>query len=72
MGMTREFRVYAGIFGVVAGSLVLTGCLGGPTYGTDKTAGEHLMDDLGSTVSIDQVVLKLPAGWGERTQTLSV
>ncbi|GAA1645698.1 discoidin domain-containing protein [Saccharothrix algeriensis] len=28
--------------------------------------------DLGSTVSIDQVVLKLPAGWGERTQTLSV
>ncbi|GIG00336.1 galactose-binding domain-containing protein [Catellatospora citrea] len=28
--------------------------------------------DLGSSVSIDQVVLKLPAGWGERTQTLSV
>ncbi|MCV9962991.1 hypothetical protein OIU34_13870 [Pararhizobium sp. BT-229] len=52
MGMTREFRVYAGIFGVVAGSFVLTGCIGGPTYGTDKTAGEHLVDDLGSAVSL--------------------
>ena len=28
--------------------------------------------DLGSTTSIDQVVLKLPAGWGIRTQTLAV
>jgi hypothetical protein len=52
MGMTREFRVYAGVVGIVAGSFVLTGCLGGPTYGTDKTAGEHLMDDLGSAVSL--------------------
>jgi hypothetical protein len=54
MGMTREFRVYAGLFGIVAGSLVLTSCIGGPTYGTDKTAGEHLVDDLGSAVSISQ------------------
>jgi hypothetical protein len=28
--------------------------------------------DLGSSTSIDQVVLKLPFGWGTRTQTLSV
>jgi len=28
--------------------------------------------DLGSTVSIDQVVLKLPDGWEQRTQTLSI
>lgn len=28
--------------------------------------------DLGSAVSIDQVVLKLPSGWESRTQTLSV
>ncbi|HEV7708091.1 MAG TPA: discoidin domain-containing protein, partial [Asanoa sp.] len=28
--------------------------------------------DLGSTISIDQVVLKLPDGWGQRTETLSV
>ncbi len=28
--------------------------------------------DLGASTSIDQVVLRLPAGWGTRTQTLSV
>jgi hypothetical protein len=28
--------------------------------------------DLGSSVDVDQVVLKLPASWGARTQTLSV
>ncbi len=28
--------------------------------------------DLGASTSIDQVVLKLPTGWGTRTQTLSV
>src|SRR5258708_30504147 len=28
--------------------------------------------DLGASTSIDQVVLKLPTGWGARTQTLSV
>ncbi|MFD0596820.1 discoidin domain-containing protein [Catellatospora coxensis] len=28
--------------------------------------------DLGAATAIDQVVLKLPAGWGTRTQTLSV
>lgn len=58
MGMTREFRVYASVFGVVAASLVLSGCIGGPMYGTDKTAGEHLMDDLGSTVSFGETKRK--------------
>ncbi|MCA1370793.1 hypothetical protein I6F15_25920 [Bradyrhizobium sp. BRP14] len=52
MDMTREMRVFAGIAVVVAGSLVLSGCVGGPTYGTDKTAGEQLLDDLGSAVSL--------------------
>ena len=28
--------------------------------------------DLGTSVAIDQVVLKLPANWGDRTETLSV
>ena len=46
MGMTRELRLSVGVAAVVAGSLVVSGCVGGPTYGTDKTAGEHLMDDL--------------------------
>lgn len=52
MGMTREFRLGAGLFGIVAGSLILTGCIGGPTYGTDKTAAETLVEGLGSAVSL--------------------
>ncbi|HZM81818.1 MAG TPA: discoidin domain-containing protein [Candidatus Limnocylindrales bacterium] len=28
--------------------------------------------DLGSVTAIDQIILKLPAGWGSRTQTLAV
>ncbi|NUR94051.1 MAG: discoidin domain-containing protein, partial [Kribbellaceae bacterium] len=28
--------------------------------------------DLGSTTSIDQIKIKLPTGWGARTETLSV
>ena len=33
---------------------------------------QWLQVDLGSAISIDQVVLKLPTTWGSRTQTLSV
>lgn len=51
--MTRQLRAGAGLVSVLAAGLVLTGCIGGPTYGTDKTAGEQLMDDLGSSVSMD-------------------
>jgi len=36
---------------IAVSSLALAGCLG-PTYGTDKTAGEHLMDDLGNAMSL--------------------
>lgn len=35
----------------LASLVVLAGCLG-PTYGTDKTAGEQLMEDLGSSLSL--------------------
>ena len=52
MEMTRALRVFASIAAVVAGCLVLSGCIGGPTYGTDKTAGEQLVDDLGSAISL--------------------
>ncbi|MQW87350.1 hypothetical protein [Sinorhizobium saheli] len=52
MGMTRELRLVAGMAAIMAAGLVLSGCIGGPTYGTDKTAGEQLMDDLGSAVSL--------------------
>lgn len=51
MEMTRELRVLASVAAILTSGLVLTGCIGGPTYGTDKTAGEQLMDDLGSVAS---------------------
>lgn len=51
MGMTRQIRVSAGVIGIVSSCIVLSGCIGGPTYGTDKTSGEQLMDDIGSSVS---------------------
>jgi hypothetical protein len=50
--MTRQNRAGAGVLSIMAVSLALTGCTSGPTYGTDKTVGEHLIDDLGSTVSL--------------------
>jgi hypothetical protein len=40
--------------------------------GTNNAFPQWAQVDLGASVSIDQVVLKLPAGWGTRTQTLSV
>lgn len=46
------FRVGFGVAGLLGATLGLTGCLGSPTYGTDKTAIEQLADDVGSAVSI--------------------
>jgi hypothetical protein len=37
---------------VMASSLVLGGCMGSPTYGTDKTAGEQLLTDVSNIVSV--------------------
>jgi hypothetical protein len=51
MGMTRNIRVRTGLLGLFGASLLLTGCMG-PTYGTDKTAGEQLVDDLGNAIMI--------------------
>ncbi|WP_235948119.1 carbohydrate-binding protein [Paenibacillus glycinis] len=39
---------------------------------TNNAFPQWIQVDLGSAVPIDQVVLKLPAGWGSRSQTLSV
>ncbi|MCF3641459.1 hypothetical protein LXM94_15910 [Rhizobium sp. TRM95111] len=52
MGMTRKFRFAAGAAGLIGAMLLLSGCIGGPTYGTDKTAGEQLVDDLGNAVML--------------------
>lgn len=50
MGMTRNFRVHGGLLALIGASLMLAGCMG-PTYGTNKTAGEQLVDDLGDVIS---------------------
>ncbi|WP_374121383.1 discoidin domain-containing protein [Paenibacillus sp. LHD-117] len=39
---------------------------------TNNAFPQWIQVDLGSSVSIDQIVLKLPSGWGTRTQTLTV
>jgi hypothetical protein len=52
MKTTDMFRVSMSAAGILAATLALSGCVGSPTYGTDKTATEQLVDDLGSTVSI--------------------
>jgi len=51
MGMTRNIRLRTGLIGLLGGSLLLTGCMG-PTYGTGKTAGEQLVDDIGNAVTL--------------------
>ncbi|MCV3735390.1 hypothetical protein OCK02_04170 (plasmid) [Rhizobium sp. TRM96647] len=51
MGMTREIRL-AGAAALLGACAVLSGCIGGPTYGTDKSSGEQLMDDLGNAVML--------------------
>lgn len=43
--------LFSGAAAVCAAALV-SGCMGSPTYGTDKTAGEQLVQDLGSILSI--------------------
>ena len=52
MKTTYAFRVGMGVAGILASTLTLSGCIGGPTYGTDKTAMEQLADDLGKSVSL--------------------
>ena len=37
---------------LVASAIALSGCVGSPTYGTDKTAGEQLVDDVSGAISI--------------------
>lgn len=51
MGMTRKIRVRTGLLGLLGASFVLSGCMG-PTYGTGKTAGEQLVEDVGNAVMI--------------------
>lgn len=52
MGMTRQHRLGASVAALLGACAILSGCIGGPTYGTDKTSGEQLMDDLGNAVML--------------------
>lgn len=52
MRMTRGIRLGASVAALIGASAVLSGCIGGPTYGTDKTSGEQLMDDIGNSVML--------------------
>ena len=51
MGMTRHIRVRTGLIGLLGASFVLTGCMG-PTYGTGKSVGEQLVEDVGNAVMV--------------------
>ena len=51
MTMKTEYRAGVTIGALIAASLTLSGCLG-PTYGTDKSSTEQLLDDLGNIASI--------------------
>lgn len=58
--MTREIRL-AGTVVLLGACAILSGCMGGPTYGTDKSSGEQLMDDIGNAV-----MLKPPNGGAKK------
>lgn len=51
MTIKTEYRAGVTIGALIAASLALSGCVG-PTYGTDKTATQQLVDDLGNIASI--------------------
>jgi hypothetical protein len=61
MKTTQGIFARAGILSAAVAVIGLSGCVGGPTYGTSKTAGEQLMDDLGEAVSVSAAQDK-PAG----------
>jgi hypothetical protein len=52
MRRTAEFRTGCAIAGAVAASVLLSGCVSSPTYGTGKTANAQLVEDLTNIVSI--------------------
>lgn len=52
MNRATGFRTGCTVAGAIAASLVLSGCVSSPTYGTDKTANAQLIDDLSNFVSI--------------------
>ncbi len=56
MNKAVDFRTGCAIVGAVAASVILSGCVSSPTYGTGKTANAQLLDDLTKIVSIGEPV----------------
>lgn len=52
METTKTLRMALGMAGILVATVALSGCMGSPTYGTDKTAMEQLGDDLTSAIDI--------------------
>ena len=52
METTKTLRMALGMAGILVATVTLSGCMGSPTYGTDKTAMEQLGDDLTSAIDI--------------------
>lgn len=52
MEMTAKLRHAASALALVVAGVALSGCLGDPTYGTDKSQMGHLADDLGNVISL--------------------
>lgn len=52
METTKTLRMALGAAGILVATVTLSGCMGSPTYGTDKTAMEQLGDDLTSAIDI--------------------
>jgi hypothetical protein len=52
MNTTNALRIATGLTVILTGCAMLSSCTSSPTYGTDKTAAEQLVDDLGSAASI--------------------
>ncbi|PBB95032.1 hypothetical protein [Mesorhizobium sp. WSM3862] len=48
----RTFARAALLAPLVASAIAMSGCVGSPTYGTDKTAAEQLADDVSGAVAI--------------------
>jgi hypothetical protein len=52
METTKALRMALSAAGILAATATLSGCMGSPTYGTDRTAMEQLGDDLGAAVAL--------------------
>ncbi len=52
MSRVIELRTGLTVLSLSAASLLLAGCLGGPTYGTGKSANAQLIDDLANLATI--------------------